>query len=370
MAFKLAEIFTDITVRDNQFKKGMDDSENRLKRFGASALKVAGVAAGMFTTAIAVGSKFVQMANEQIRSEARLEAVLKATGNAAGFTSDQLKKQAAALQEVAGLGDEVIMQGQAILATFKNVSGEAFERTTKAALDLAAVTGQDLRSSVLQLGKALNDPATQLTALRRSGVSFSDEQVKMVKKLVETNKMLEAQDLILKEIESQFGGASYAMTNTFGGQLIRLQNTLGDIGEEIGKSMIGPLGEITGMMQSAIPTIKAFFNTNKEGGKAIGEGAKFVREFVEGAVILVKAMASLVRYTSDLSDKLGSLKKLSPFGGINTDNLSKGLSLFFGNQGAAPAVRDTGNLAQLMMTQNKLQAEGNEISKQQTALGR
>ncbi|MBV5323217.1 hypothetical protein JZU51_00310 [bacterium] len=70
-----------------------------------------------------------------------------------------------------------------------------------AALDLATVLDGDLKGTAIQLGKALNDPVQGLSALRKSGVSFSDDQIAVIKSLQETNRLSEAQTLILDALE-------------------------------------------------------------------------------------------------------------------------------------------------------------------------
>ncbi|HEB28671.1 MAG TPA: hypothetical protein ENI05_13015, partial [Porticoccus sp.] len=109
----------------------------------AGAGAIGGVVAGLLllkrglTSAVRLISKFVDAASEQEAVEKRLEAVIKATGNAAGFSIDQLKIMASEFQNLSTVGDEVVLSAQAILATFKNISGDVFKRTTQAALDMA-----------------------------------------------------------------------------------------------------------------------------------------------------------------------------------------------------------------------------------------
>ena len=57
--------------------------------------------------AIAVTKKLVDAYQVQAQAEAKLSATLKATGYAAGFTTNELKKYAAELQKTVGIGDEV-----------------------------------------------------------------------------------------------------------------------------------------------------------------------------------------------------------------------------------------------------------------------
>lgn len=235
MATKIADARVEITANTADFDKKLARSSSRLSKFGAGLARVGKRAAFAFGATLAAGSAFaVKAAVEQENAEKRLEAVLKATGNAAGFTAQQLKDQASELQQLTSIGDETILGTQTIIATFKNIKGDQFKATTLAALDLADVMGTDAKQAAIQLGKALNDPAVGLTLLNRSGISFTETQKEQIKLLVKTGQLQKAQAIILKEVSAQFGGAAEAAGKTFGGQLKLLAANVGDVFEEFG----------------------------------------------------------------------------------------------------------------------------------------
>lgn len=211
------------------------DTAFRVGKAGAIAMGagVAGMVASLYA-ANKIMSEAVGLANKQEAAEAKLGAVLTATGEAAGINLDQMKAMAAQMQATTTVGDEVILNGMAILSTFKEIKGEAFEGATKAALDMSQVMGQDLKSSMVQLGKALNDPVKGLAALSRVGVSFTEAQKEQIKALQEAGKMAEAQAVILRELQSEFGGAAEAARETFGGSVLSAKGALSDMKEEIG----------------------------------------------------------------------------------------------------------------------------------------
>lgn len=206
----------------------------------------------------------VAAADEQAAADKRLEAVLKATGHAAGLSGEELRHHAAQLQYTTGVADDSIQNFQAVLLTFKNVQGDTFKQATALALDMAAVMGTDVEGAAVQLGKALNDPIQGLTALTRVGVSFSDQQKQLVKTLVETGRGAEAQSVILGELRSEFGGAAEAMAQGPEGNLKRLNSVLGEMREELGAALI-PLRTLATEWQirfvqgltSAMPVITA-----------------------------------------------------------------------------------------------------------------
>ncbi|MCB2216234.1 MAG: hypothetical protein KQH59_09210 [Desulfobulbaceae bacterium] len=228
-----------ITADDSDLQRKIKSVRSSVDSLGRVAIG-AGIAAGAaVATAGLVGlakimKDGIALANVQEQAEAKLGAVLKATGQAAGFNAEQMKKMASGLQAITTVGDETIIAGQSILATFKEIKGEAFEGATKAALDMSAVMDQDLKSSMVQIGKALNDPIKGLTALSRVGVSFTDGQKEMIKQLQESGDIMGAQKIILAELQSEFGGAAEALRNTFGGSVQAAKNAFGDLEEEIG----------------------------------------------------------------------------------------------------------------------------------------
>lgn len=171
--------------------------------------------------------------DEQAKADAAIKSGLISTNNAAGRSFDQLKKQAASLQKVTLFGDEQTQEMQALMLTFANVRGEVFDRTIPAVQDLATKMKVDGKSAAIQLGKALNDPKTGLTMLSRSGITFSEEQKKVIYSLQETGQMAKAQGVILEEIEKQFGGSAKAAALAGMGPMQQLGNLFGDFQENI-----------------------------------------------------------------------------------------------------------------------------------------
>jgi hypothetical protein len=104
------------------------------------------------------------------------------------------------------------------------------------------------------LGKALNDPVANLSALSRSGIQFSDEQKEVIKSMAETGRLAEAQTLILDELNKQYGGSAEAAAKADGG-FTQLANAFGDLQEEIGRTLV-PI--LTPLVQKLREMIEAF----------------------------------------------------------------------------------------------------------------
>lgn len=229
-----------------------DRASAALKNFGNNAssmgskikkgLKLAAVAtAAAGAAAIAFGVSSVKSFQESENAVAQLNAVLKSTKGVAGVTAKAATNLANSLQKVTKFSDEEVLSAENMLLTFTKISKDIFPKATKTVLDMSTALGQDTKASAIQLGKALQDPILGITALRRVGVNFSKDQKEVVKNLVETGRSAEAQRLILKELNTEFGGSAEAAGKTFSGRLEILKNQFDEIKESIGKVIVEAL---------------------------------------------------------------------------------------------------------------------------------
>jgi len=96
----------------------------------------------------------------------------------------------------------------------------------------------DLDSAAMQVGKALNDPVAGLAALSRSGVQFTAEQEAMIKAMVEAGNVAGAQEVMMKELNTQFGGSAAAAVDTYAGQQAVLQEKFAGIQQTLGEALM------------------------------------------------------------------------------------------------------------------------------------
>lgn len=197
----------EVNKSTQQTDKASRANEQNAKTLNMLKVAVAGVAAA------AIGGLFTSMLREQEqlqRNMLRTEQLIRSTGAAAGFTAEQMHEQARGLAFATLQSTEGVMQAQQVMMTFRKVTGDTFTRSIELAADLATVTGTDLKSSVTQLGKALEDPVQGINAMTRSGVSFTQAQKDVIKSMVETGDVAGAQKLILDELAGQYGGVAKA----------------------------------------------------------------------------------------------------------------------------------------------------------------
>ena len=151
----------------------------RLNSIGAITGRVSGtllVGLAAFT-ALGVGiTKFISAGAKAESQALKLEAILKATGFAAGQTAEDIEELAIAIGRNTLASVQGARDAAGILLTFKSISGDTFGEVLKLSQDLAAVGFGSITTAATQLGKALEEPEVGLASLRRVGGSFSESQ--------------------------------------------------------------------------------------------------------------------------------------------------------------------------------------------------
>jgi len=203
-----------------------------------SALGPAGIAAaaaiGALTFAVVEGLKEYAKFEQ---SQLRLQAVLKATGNAAGVTKAEIAEFAEAYERSTLRGNEEITNAATELLTFKGVSHDTFFEAIKLANDLSVVMGSDLNSVILRFGKLLEDPVQNINALSKAGVTFTSTQADMIKSLVETGNESEALALILQKMREKVGGTAEGEAGGLTGATHRLRVEWDDLLKAFGANI-------------------------------------------------------------------------------------------------------------------------------------
>ncbi|WP_020411285.1 hypothetical protein [Microbulbifer variabilis] len=96
--------------------------------------------------------------------------------------------------------------------------------------------GGDAKSAALQLGKALEDPASGLTALKRSGVSFTETEKEQIRTMQASGQVAEAQRFILAKLAQQVGGAGSGEAGGLAGQVDTLSQNWQEFLEAMGRT--------------------------------------------------------------------------------------------------------------------------------------
>lgn len=257
---------SDVVVRfigdTGNLAKGMDNLQGR---FVGVATSLKGIAqAGAVVGAISFFKGAIGEAREAERVTRKTQAVLKSTGQVAGVTANHVADLSGRMSELAGVDDEVIQQGNNVLLTFTKVRNEVgngndvFDQAAKVSLDMAAAldktgdSGAAMQEQALRIGKALNDPIRGMTALTKVGVTFSQAQKDQVKALVESGDMLGAQKIILRELQTEFGGMAQASADAVDKGLV----SWGNFAEDMGKKVLPAVNAVSNWaLQTGIPAL-------------------------------------------------------------------------------------------------------------------
>lgn len=269
----------------------------------ATGLDLASVGLAGAMGALGAGLKYaIDQAAEGERVMAQTQAVVKSTGMAAGLTANDIADMAGRLSDLNAVDDEAVQSGANVLLTFKSIGKDAFQPTMQAALDMSAALGTSLQGAIMQVGKALDNPVAGMAALRRSGVSFTEDQKALVKQLVATGHAADAQALILKELNSEFGGSGAAAANTYAGQMQKLKITLDNMAQAVGESLLPTLTEAAGALNLLLTWNQKVKQAVTDNAKSIANSAQTYDEYTaslkasaEAAGMSVDAEGRLVR---------------------------------------------------------------------------
>ena len=300
---KLNDLIVTIGAQTKQFDKALGSSMKKMQRFGMNTKKLGkSMTMGLTAPIAALGFTAVKAFDQQAKAIAQVEAGLKSTGATVGFTSKQLQQMASDLQTKTIFGDEEILKdATSQLLTFTNIAGDQFARTQSVALDLATRLDGDLKSASIQLGKALNDPIANLSALSRSGIQFSEDQKQVIKSLTESGRLAEAQTVILDELEKQYGGSAEAAAKAGTGGLKQLANSFGDLQEEFGKiimeflpPVIDGLKNMLATFQNLSPEVKRFMVIGAGIAAALGPLLIILPSLIQGFMALLSPIGLVI----------------------------------------------------------------------------
>jgi phage-related protein len=252
----------------NDAQKDLDSFKGKAgKAFGGLADAGKKVGIGIVAAAggaVALGISLRNAGERAATSNNRINQINESMGlfgEETGEVTKRLIDLANAEARATGIDQNVIKSTQAKLLTFGELAESAdkvggnFDRATQAALDLAAAGFGSAEGNAVQLGKALNDPIKGLASLSKSGVTFTDAEKDRIQTLVESNRVGEAQALVLEAIEKQVGGTARATAN--GSDQIKV--AFSQLQENIA-TRLGPVFErfTTFIVEKLLPVVERF----------------------------------------------------------------------------------------------------------------
>ena len=245
-----------------------------------------------FGGAYALLSKGVDLASQQTSLQAQQAVLVKNQGSASmafvgGLStvlgtqtainkageqySALLDQQATAMSFQTGISKNSIIQAQNLLIPNQDLtklynsqnaetkkSGDYLNQSLMAAANLSAQMGS--RGSVVTgakaLGRVLADPAKAMSSMSRMGFHLSQPMQEQIKLTEKRNGLLAAQQLTIKDINSQLGGTAEAAITP----VERLQNDFNNLGQTLGRGLMPVIDNMAQLLGAALQAAMPLFN--------------------------------------------------------------------------------------------------------------
>ena len=316
-----------LELRQKKTNKGMLDITNSGRLLGnsfatlRSKLLLASFAAGIFASTL---GKLGKLYGFQEAAEKRLSIAL-------GKNIDLLKAYAVQVQKTTAFGDEEVITAMALIANY-TTSEKVVKQLMDATLDLAAAKGKDLSEAAEMVSKSV---FSSTNALQREGIAIEG-----------TSGSVERLTSLTTNIAALYSGQATGATLTYNGAIKDLQDSLGDLGENIGEVLVPAILTLSRMLQ----TLAEYFDVQKIKNyataivalgssyliltKSIKTAAKASIAFIKANKMVALAIAAVVAIaeiadrvfnvfgsdTKDLEDAINSLNTEIEDMGIKFDN--------------------------------------------------
>ena len=175
--------------------------------------------------------------NYQMTQENKLATVMTARMGATEAQIQSIKDYASALQSTGVIGDEVQLAGAQELATYisdvntlKALMPVLNDIAVQASPDMN-VTGQQMSNLATMLGKVMGG---ELGGMSHRGWVFTEEEKAQFKEMTEMQRA----QFLAAYAQDAIGSQNQNAALTAAGQVIQLQNTFGDLKEEIGRALV------------------------------------------------------------------------------------------------------------------------------------
>lgn len=235
--FRLGAGFVEFLLKDEQFQKiaGRVLATSNKLMTGMQQLQHA--AKWAFVGMVAQAGLGLHAWTEQEDALIKLNALARLHGSINGVNVKHVEELAAKYQSVTRFADEVTEGAVATLTAFKRINESNFDRVLKAGMDLAALSGGDLRQSLMMLGRALEMPARGMMMLRRQNIVLTAAEREQIKAAEAQGNAAKATELLLAAVEKRVHGMAETMGDTTLGKIVRMKNALSDMFETIGSAI-------------------------------------------------------------------------------------------------------------------------------------
>lgn len=301
------------------------EAESKLKHFNAelnkvkyanitalgNSFKTAGQnmrMAGMYSSIgaaamITSGKKLLELSATQENAERKLIEIYKTRMGANKQAAQSTMELASALQKQGVIGDEVTLSGAQQLATFAKYPSTV-NKLLPAMDDLLVqqkgynATAEDATGIANLFGKAMMG---QTGALRRVGISFTEEQEKVLKFGTEEEKAAMLAEVVTQNV----GHMNKVFAETDEGKMAQLRNTFGDMGERLGVILLPALGQLADFINAHIlPALEKMMQ--------FLEKHPAIAKFAVALTVLLAVLGPLLIIFGALASAIGSILTLAP----------------------------------------------------------
>ena len=260
-----------------QVRRNIIEAESKLKHYNAElkkvkyanvtkmgeAFKKAGQnmrTAGTYATIggaamVVAGKKLLDLNATQSQAETKLTEIYKTRMGATEGAAESTMKLASALQKEGVVGDEVALSGAQQLATYASMPSTV-NKLLPAMEDLLVqqkgvnATAEDATGIANLFGKAMMG---QTGALKKVGISFTEAQEEVLKYGTEEEKAAMLAEVVTQNV----GHMNKVFAETDEGKMAQLRNTMGDIGERLGKVLLPALASAANWLsEKVIPAVE------------------------------------------------------------------------------------------------------------------
>lgn len=269
----------------------------KVAQMGFTAARTAVLGVGL--ALVKIIPTLANMGAESRKADIQLKFMLENMQGISAATNGTVKRMAEYAKRVSvatGIDDESIKAVQKKILVFKSLRetadklGGTFDRATKAAIDLAAAGFGDAEANAIKLGRVLEDPIKNMNALSRAGITFTSEEKKKIAVLVESGKLLQAQEIVLKSIEDRVGGLAEASATPFEKMVQQFQ----EMGDTIGEAMLPKLEDM---------------NTEISKWLSSKQGKKDLEDTVDAFVTIAGALKEAANFVRDVKKVLDDITK-------------------------------------------------------------
>lgn len=328
-----AEDIEETTQATNELNKAAKNATPGIEKMSGGLSRLAGALKSVAASYIGLqgvrkvwdfGNESIDLYNMQLRQERQLQTVLGNKGLGSEFQG--IKEHAASIQGRTIYGDEAMIAGAGELATYVK-SADSMKRMMDLLANYAAgmtgggeVTPQQMVDLATGLGKAFDGT---YDAMRKKGFDVSglqkitravELQEQMTKgegpkklssddrealQFLRDNKGKSIEDLKIEALEealADWSGLAETFAQTDEGKIIQIKNAIGDMKEDLGKTLLPVVANIMTKVRDNLPKIQKMMESLGNAFIAIGD---MLSDHMDHFMMIGEALAKVVNFVAE-----------------------------------------------------------------------